>query len=422
MAVHVVKAGENLWTISKMYGLSIQTIVELNGLVSTSSIVPGLALYLPDKLPLLRSYQIKAGDHIWQLAHQFNVDPSAILAANPGIDPTHLFIGQIINIPSTEKLEIATLGFLVPSSVSKDLATLDSISRHLTYIAIVAYSITEVGFAFNMIEDASLVARCHRLNITPLLMLRNLAENDFSAELAGRVLENPTYRRNLVASIVNLTRQRGFGGVSIDFEFVPPARRHDFIMFLTDLKIGLGEFLLHVNVHAKTADIPTNRIIGAYDYAAIGNVADIVAVMTMDYGYPGGPPDPVAPINWMEQVIQYSITQINPRKLQIALPLYGYDKVVPTNATQALSVLAAQNKAISTGSSIEFENIAKSPWFRYWQGVKEHVVWFEDIRSYIEKYRLLDIYQLVGTTFWQISLPAPQNWAYLGKNIRVVKK
>jgi spore germination protein len=51
----------------------------------------------------------------------------------------------------------------------------------------------------------------------------------------------------------------------------------------------------------------------------------------------------------------------------------------------------------------------------------EQVVWFEDIRSFIEKYRLIDVYQLSGTTFWQISLAAPQNWAYLSKNIVVLK-
>ncbi|MEH7505697.1 LysM peptidoglycan-binding domain-containing protein [Neobacillus drentensis] len=422
MAVHVVTAGENLWTISTKYGVSIQTIVELNGLPSVNTIAPGLALYLPDNLPPLRFYRIKAGDHIWNLAQQFKIAPLAILAANPGINPNQLMIGQTINVPSLIKLEMATLGFLMPSSEVANLATLNSLAGQLTYVAVVAYSFTEEGYAFNQVEDAALVARSNQLNIVPLLMIRNLAGTDFSAELAGRVLENPTYRGNLVASIVNLSTERGFGGVSIDFEFIPPARRNDFILFLTALKNGLGQLLLHVNVHAKTADIPTNRIIGAYDYAGISNVADLVAVMTMDYGYPGGPPDPISPIPWLEQVIQYSLTQINPRKLQIAIALYGYDKVVGTNKTRALSITAAQNQAIALGGPIEFDNTAKSPWYRYWHGTEEHVVWFEDIRSLIEKYKLIDIYQIVGTTFWQISLPAPQNWAYLSRNINVVKR
>ncbi|MEH7745564.1 LysM peptidoglycan-binding domain-containing protein [Neobacillus drentensis] len=422
MAVHIVDAGESLWMISTKYGVSTQTIVELNGLPSSNALAPGLALYLPDHLPPLHSYRIKAGDHIWNLAQQFNSTPEAILAANPGLNPTQLMIGQTINVPSPMKSDLATLGFLVPSSEAANLATLNSIAGQLTYLAVVAYSFTEEGYAFNMVEDAALVARSNQLKVVPLMMIRNLAGTDFSAELAGRVLENPTYRANLVASIVNLTKQRGFGGVSIDFEFIPPARRNDFILFLMALKKGLGELILHVNVHAKTADIPTNRIIGAYDYAGISNAVDLVAVMTMDYGYPGGPPDPIAPIPWLEQVIQYSLTQINPRKLQIALALYGYDKVVGTNQTRALSVTAAQNQAIAVGGPIEFDPTAKAPWYRYWPSGKEHIVWFEDIRSYIEKYNLMGLYRLAGTTFWQISLPAPQNWAYLSKNFNVVRR
>jgi spore germination protein len=422
MAVHVVRAGENLWSISKQYGVSIQTLINLNGLPTASSIVPGLALYIPDNQLPFRFYQIKKGDMLWKLAQQFHTNTAAIIAANPGIDPNRLVIGQKINIPSPIKLNIATLGFVVPSSGSTILSLLDTLANQLTFLAVVAYSFTKEGHAFNEIEDKPIVAKSKQLKITPLLMIRNFTGGDFSADLAGQVLENTTYRRNLVVSIVDLTKQRGFGGVSIDLEFVPPARRQDFIAFLTELKNGLGKLLLHVNVHAKTADLPTNRIVGAHDYDAIGKVADIVAVMTIDYGYPGGPPDPIAPIPWLEQVIQYSISQIHPSKLQIAMPLYGYDKVVHTNKTYALSVLAAQNQAISFGASIQYDNTNKAPWYRHWQGTEEHVVWFEDIRSYIEKYSLIDIYKLFGTTFWHINLPAPQNWAYLGKNITVVKK
>jgi spore germination protein len=421
MGVHMVSTGENLWAISNRYGIPMQSIVELNGLPSDRSLVPGLALYIPDNQPPIRSYKIKSGDQFWEIAQRYNTDISTILGANPGVDPNQLFIGQIINIPSRVKLEIATLGFLVPSGGSAVLSVLDSLAGQLTYLAVVAYSFTAEGYAYNEIEDTAIVARSKQLNITPLLMIRNFTGVDFSAELVGHVLSNPVYRRNLVQSITNLTRQRGFGGVSIDFEFIPPPQRNDFNLFLRELKNALGELILHVNVHAKTEDIPTNRIIGAYDYAAIGSIADIVAVMTIDYGYPGGPPDPIAPIWWMEQVVQYSITQINPRKLQIALPLYGYDKVVGTNVTRAMSVVSAQNQAIITGAPIQFDQRSKAPWYRHYRAGVEHIVWFEDIRSFIEKYRLMDLYQLSGTTFWQVSLAAPQNWAYLSKNIAVSK-
>lgn len=421
MAIHVVLAGENLWEISTQTGVPIQTIINNNGLAS-NALVPGLALYLPDTTQQIRLYRVKAGDQLWRIAQQFQTTTSSLLTANPGIDPDRLNVGQIIHIPTSLKLQINTLGFIVPSQGGALPAILNSIAGQLTFLAIVAYSFTVEGYAYNEIDDTALVARSKQLNIAPLLMIRNFSNGNFSPELAGRVLGNPTYRRNLVASITNLTRQRGFAGVSIDFEFIPPPNRNDFNVFLTDLKRELGNLILQVNVHAKTEDMPTNRIVGAYDYGAIGRAADIVAVMTIDYGYPGGPPEPIAPITWMEEVIQYAVTQIPAQKLQIAMALYGYDKEVGTNATQAMSVLTAQNHAISTGSPIQFDMISQSPWYRYWVGGVEHDVWFEDIRSYVEKYHLIDIYGLLGTTFWQIILPAPQNWLYLRDNILVLKR
>ncbi|MHC0036422.1 glycosyl hydrolase family 18 protein [Pseudoneobacillus sp. C159] len=420
MAVYIVGAGDTLGNVSMLYGVPVQTIVELNGLPSADSIVPGLALYIPDNSLPIRSYRIKLGDAIWKLAQQYGTEESLILMANPGITPNQLYIGQNILIPSPLKLAMTTLGFIVPSAVNANLATLDSLSSELTYLAIVAYSMTEQGWAYKMVEDQPLVDRSNQRNVMPLLMIQNFTGENFSAELIGRVLENPEYRTNLVTSLVHLAKQGGYGGVSIDFEFIPPPRRKDFIVFLTDLKKSLGELILHVNVHAKTEDIPTNRIIGAYDYAGIARACDLVAVMTMDYGYPGGPPDPISPINWLEQVVQYSLTQIPAGKLQIAAPLYGYDKEVPSNTTKSLSVLAAQNQAIANWYSIQFDDISKAPWYRYWQGEMEHVVWFEDIRSYTELYQLVDRYQLSGVTFWQISLPAPQNWAYLRNNVTIL--
>ena len=49
MAIHVVKRGESLWAISKKYGVSIASIIQVNGLPSTNEIVPGLALYISRK-------------------------------------------------------------------------------------------------------------------------------------------------------------------------------------------------------------------------------------------------------------------------------------------------------------------------------------------------------------------------------------
>jgi spore germination protein len=421
MTIHVVKRSESLWAISKKYGVSIASINQVNGLPSTNKIVPGLALYIPENKLSLRSYLVKAGDFLWEIAQRFDTSVSSILIENPNVDPNALYRGQRLNIPSPNRLRIASLGFIVPGSIETSLENLDRIAEQLTYLAVVAYSLTDEGYAYAILNDTDIITRSWQRNVIPLLMIRNFKNGEFSPELIGSVLENPTYRNHLIDSLVQIARQRGYGGVSIDFEFIPPGRRNDFILFLKNLKTKLEDLILQVNIHAKSEDLPKNRIVGGYDYRAIGNAADLVAVMTIDYGYPTGPPDPIAPIWWIEQVLRYATTQINPRKLQISIALYGYDKVVGTNVTRALSVQGSQNQAISTGSIIKYNQIAQAPWYQYWKGTEEHIVWFEDIRSYIEKYNLIDLYQIAGTTFWQINLPAPQNWAYVEGNIEVLK-
>ncbi|WNS73491.1 glycosyl hydrolase family 18 protein [Bacillus sp. DTU_2020_1000418_1_SI_GHA_SEK_038] len=419
MSIHIVQSGDSLWAISKRYNVPIQSIINVNGLPASGIIIPDLALYIPDQALPIRSKIVASGDTLWELAQKYRTNINAILSANPGIQSNNLKIGQKINIPSPLKLPMQTLGFIIPFSPQSFLPVLNQIANMISYLAIVSYSLTNEGYAYLAVDDSQVIEESKRLNVIPLLMIRNFENQQFSPELIGRVLENPVYRKNLINSLMNFIRSKGYGGVSIDFEFIPPPRRQDFNTFLNELKTALGPLILHVNVHAKTADLPQNRIVGAYDYSAIGKAADIVAVMTIDYGYPTGPPNPVSPIWWIEDVIQYSISLIEPKKLQMALPLYGYDWRVRDNLTKAYSLLYAQNLAISTGAQINYDRISSTPNFIYWEGSDRHIVWFDDIRSFAEKYKLADQYDLLGITFWQLSLPFPQNWPYMMRNFTI---
>lgn len=424
MAVHVVKPGESLWSISQKYGIPIETIVALNGLRYQTSIIPGLALYIAKENEGFRIYRITYGDTLWLISRKNQVPIQTILSMNPGIDPGNLLVGQPVILPAAEKSRIQTLGYIVPYSEKESFQLIKEYAEFLTYIAIVAYSLNEEGDIIRLLEDTSVINEIKKKGLSPLLMIRNVDFEDetFNAELIGRVLENPKYRKNLINSLIKMVKEKGYAGISIDFEFVPPERRKEFNQFFMELKDSLADdLILHVNVHAKTEDVPTNPIIGAYDYETIGRYADIVAVMTMDYGYPTGPPNPVSPIWWMDEVIAYTTGLIKPRKLQMGLPLYGYDWKLPENITKARSILNAQNLAISTGAVIQYNTYAAAPWYRYWVNTEAHIVWFEDIRSYIEKYKLLDKYNLLGVTYWKMSFPFPQNWAYLSRNFTISK-
>lgn len=420
MAIHTVMLGDNLWGISIAYGVPIATLKAVNGLVS-DRLVPGLNLYVPDQALPERYYQVKPGDTYWKLSQQFQTTIQDMMTANPTVDPNALPIGLRIRIPTAQKYSMQTLVFFDALSGASYLETLNDLADSITYLAIFTYSFNSEG-ALLTIDDDLILQRTKALNIKPLLVISNYDVQMFSSALADAVLKDETRRRTLVQNLVKKVKEKGYAGVSIDFEFVPPERRNDFTAFLKELKQGLGNLILQLNAHAKSSDLPTNRLVGFLDYKATGAVVDIVSIMTIDYGYSIGPPDPIAPVWWIEQVLMYATSQIDRRKIMMAMSLYGYDWTLPKLVdAEMISSQNAQNRALSGWIPIQYNPTAQAPYYSYNLMNKEHVVWFEDIKSMTAKYKQLEAYNLLGSTYWRLRFLFPQNWAYVKKNIRVVK-
>ena len=421
MAVHTVVSGDNLWRISLAYGVPISTIKTVNGLVS-DRLVPGLNLYIPDQALPDQFYQLKQGDTFWNLSQQYKTSVQAIVAANPALNPTALPVGVRIRVPTMQKYQMETLVFFDAIEGSPYLETLTDLAGFITYLAIFTYSFTPEGDLIT-INDELILQKTKQLNIKPLLVISNYDVQMFSAELADTVLQNKERRATLVQNLVTTVKEKGYAGVSVDFEFVPPERRNDFTSFLKELKKGLGNLTLQLNAHAKSSDMPTNRLVGFLDYRAVGEIVDIVSVMTIDYGYAIGPPDPIAPVWWVEEMLMYATSQMNHRKVMMAMSLYGYDWSLPAqeNPAEMIPVQNAQNRAINGWLPIQYNEIAQAPTYSYNLMDQEHVVWFEDIQSIKEKYKQMQVYDLLGTTYWRLRFPFPQNWAYVEKNMRVLK-
>jgi spore germination protein len=84
-----------------------------------------------------------------------------------------------------------------------------------------------------------------------------------------------------------------------------------------------------------------------------------------------------------------------------------------TRAT-SISNRYAVSLAIRYNVPIQYDEVAQSPWFRYFdeEGI-EHEVRFEDARSIRARLALVPEYGLLGAGYWNLMRPFPQNWLVL---------
>ncbi|HBG23091.1 MAG: LysM domain-containing protein [Syntrophaceticus sp.] len=103
---YVIQAGDTFFLLSQRFNVPVAAIQAANPGVDPNNLQIGQRICIPAGGPECPGffYVIQAGDTLFQLSQRFNVPLDDILAANPGIDPQRLQIGQVICIP-TEELE-----------------------------------------------------------------------------------------------------------------------------------------------------------------------------------------------------------------------------------------------------------------------------------------------------------------------------
>lgn len=105
--IHVVEAGENLASIASKYGVSVEAIIEANGLRSAEWIFIGQRLIIPatgptptpSPSPTGRMHVVQAGENLTWIAEKYGVSVKALMEANGITDADTIYVGQSLIIP-----------------------------------------------------------------------------------------------------------------------------------------------------------------------------------------------------------------------------------------------------------------------------------------------------------------------------------
>ncbi|MDY2698713.1 MAG: glycosyl hydrolase family 18 protein [Lachnospiraceae bacterium] len=374
-------------------------------------------------------YVVKEGDTVDTIASTYGITASSIIYNNQLTYPYALAIGQALLLSvgdsSMPSYSAFVNGYAYPFI---DQNVLNETLPYLTTLSVFSYGFTTQGeLVPPTLDDTFMINSALNAGVSPILTLTPLGpDGNFNNLLITNLVNNEEIKATLLENILFTLQEKGFQGVDIDFEYILPDDRIPFADFVADTRDFLSPYGYHVSVALapKISDDQPGLLYGGKDYALLGEAADSVLLMTYEWGYTFGPPMAVAPINKVRQVVDYAVTRIDPAKIDLGIPNYGYDWPLPyergVTAARTIGNLEAVQIAIENSVPIQFDETAMSPFFRYEKDGILHEVWFEDVRSYREKFSLLPAYGLRGMGYWQIMRFFRPNWLLLEDTFNIV--
>jgi spore germination protein len=263
--------------------------------------------------------------------------------------------------------------------------------------------------------------RSHGIKVVP-----TVTESLDGAAMAA-LLANATQRAAHVSTLVNLVTTGGYDGVDLDYESMnfggtatdKASVRTGFVTLVRELGTALDAKgkLLSVTVGSRTSAGDPNWSV--FDYAGIAPSADRFRIMTYDYHWSGGSPGAVAPVAWVDRVLAYAVTAVPAGKIEVGVPLYGYDwpadpaqpdgyGTATSKSYQQAEALRAQYGAVRQWSSAD-----GAPYFSYTANGVNHVVWYNDADATKAKMTLIEKYGVRGLVFWAVGAEDARQWSVL---------
>jgi len=105
---YTVRVNDTLWDIATRYGMTVAQLTAANPGINPVALRPGQILTIPSQESQVTDtvsevpcavYAVAPNDTLWDIAANYGLTLDDLLAANPGVDPKRLMVGQELVIP-----------------------------------------------------------------------------------------------------------------------------------------------------------------------------------------------------------------------------------------------------------------------------------------------------------------------------------
>ena len=284
MKIHVVRPGDTVSSVAEEYGVSPARVAADNEVPDSGALAVGqtLVVCFPTMV-----HTVRPGDTLMSVAKLYGVSVRQLWQKNwPLQGGTVLTPGQdlVITCQDTPLGRADVNGYAYPFT---EQALLAAEAPYQTYLTPFTYGVTAEGRLLDL-PDAAVRTAAGDHGAKPVLHLSTYTEDErFDTERAVRLLNDGAARARLIADMEQTLEEKGFAGVDVDFEFLPPDAAQLYAAFIQELRTALSPkgYFVWAALAPKTSATQKGLLYEGHDYAAIGAAADAVLLMTYEWGY-----------------------------------------------------------------------------------------------------------------------------------------
>src|SRR5688500_2101749 len=99
---HIVQRGETIYSISRAYGVEMDAILIRNNIIDPNRITVGQRLIIPTgAVTVPRVHVVAAGETLYSRAIRYNTTVEAFVVTNGLTDASNIVVGQVLTLPAT---------------------------------------------------------------------------------------------------------------------------------------------------------------------------------------------------------------------------------------------------------------------------------------------------------------------------------
>ncbi len=269
----------------------------------------------------------------------------------------------------------------------------------------VLYSINSNGqLQRNSISEQQLKEFLQYTKQNNIRVIPTVSSNNF-ANMDKLLSSTANYQLN-IKNIVEEVNKYDFDGIDLDYEAINSVYGNEYIEYLRGLKSALGNKIFSVTLlpqwgNAQYTEKAETRSI--QKYSQIGSIADEVRIMTYDYTSPSSPnAGPIAPIDWIEQVITYAKQAgIPTKKIYLGIHLYSYEW--NNGKISALTNTTVKNIVEKIGNSAKYDTKIAEGYAQYTCSEGSTcTLYYQTNQGVRERNSLAKKHALKGVAYWRI--------------------